>query len=198
MLFTSPRAQFVHNQLGSKPVLGLRGQKRETSPWTEWGTVPGPHLPQKRTKPNTSPLSGDLFIPITFCLMKGQERKRLAGFCFQINRKRSLGWAVSCPFCSGHGSETDQRLCRFTFPRAQSAGLRAAPSAGKRVLGGGRGPPTLRPQLRAAVSGGPPPGALESVLWGRDFTPPELSSQSRVLAEECLPVCLPPPPSPEQ
>ena len=80
-----------------------------------WGTVPGPYLPQKRTKPNTSPLSGDLFIPITFCSMKGQERKRLAGFCFQVNRERSLGWAVSRPFCSGHGSETDQSLCRFTF-----------------------------------------------------------------------------------
>ena len=65
------------------------------------GTVPGPHLPQKRTKPHTSPLSGDLFIPVTFCLMKGQGGKRLAGFCFQVNRERSLGRDVSLPFCSG-------------------------------------------------------------------------------------------------
>ena len=49
------------------------------------------------------------------------------------------------------------------FPRAESAGLRAAPSAGRRVLGGGRGPPTLRPPLRDAVSGGLPPGALKRV-----------------------------------
>lgn len=82
-----------------KPGLRLRDRKGKQVPGTGLGGGGSrpPYPSEKDKAQHFSPLWGPFhpFGPPSLLNERAREEERLAGFCFQVNRERSLGWAVS-------------------------------------------------------------------------------------------------------